>query len=65
MFNKNLRVLENSKHFFDFFQISSNDQAILKILIPESYFIFIDNVKFEVSIKELMNKVEEEYKKKF
>ena len=63
-FKKNLRVFESSKHFFDFFQISSNDQAILKILISESYFIFIDNVKFEVSIKELMNKVEEEYKKK-
>lgn len=60
-------VFPKSEDFFNFFGISDVDRKILRELIPENYFIQIDNVSFDVNLKDLLNKISNEkniFKKK-
>ena len=50
-------VFSKPNEFFRFFNISDIDRKILIELIPENYFTQIDNISFEINLKELMSKI--------
>ena len=56
------KVFNKPDEFFSFFKISEKDKYILAELIPDNYFTQIDNLSFEISIKELMSKISNEKK---
>ena len=60
LYKKVFNVFENTDDFFKFFNISNIDKNILIELIPENYFTQIDNLSFEINIKELMAKISDE-----
>ena len=53
-------VFSKPDDFFRFFNISYIDRKILIELIPENYFTQIDNISFEINLKELMSKISNE-----
>ena len=55
---KFIEVFHNTKKFFAHFKIDENDRNIIVEIIPEQYFLVIDNIKFEQNITKLMNKFE-------
>ena len=60
LYKKVFNVFEKTDDFFMFFNISNIDKKILIELIPENYFTQIDNLSFEINIKELMAKISDE-----
>jgi len=54
-------VFNNPEQFFEYFKISNDDRKILKEIIPHNYFTIIDNLKFEVNVKELINNIAKNY----
>ena len=60
LYKKVFNVFEKTDDFFRFFNISNIDKNILIELIPENYFTQIDNLSFEINIKELMAKISDE-----
>lgn len=60
-FKRNFYVFKNENEFFSFFNIPEDYRNILVQLIPREYFTIIDNVTFEVNIKELMNNIANRY----
>ena len=60
LYKKVFNVFEKTDDFFRFFNISNIDKKILIELIPEYYFTQIDNLSFEINIKELMAKISDE-----
>ena len=60
-FKRYIKVFDNYDDFFKYFNINENDSNILIQIIPEQYFIEIDNFTFDKSIKELMNIYENNY----
>ena len=61
LFKRNFYVFKNENEFFSFFNIPEDYRNILVQLIPREYFTIIDNVTFEVNIKELMNNIANRY----
>ena len=57
LYKKVFNVFEKTDDFFRFFNISNIDKNILIELIPENYFTQIDNLSFEINIKELKAKI--------
>ena len=53
-------VFSKPNDFFRFFNISDIDRKILIELILENYFTQIDNISFEINLKELMSKISNE-----
>ena len=53
-----IKVFSNPKKFFDYFQIDEKDKRILVEIIPSSYFMEIDNFKFDKFIKKLIHNYE-------
>ena len=50
-----IKVFGNSTEFFNHFKINKKDQKILVKIIPSTYFIEIDNFRFDKNIEELKN----------
>ena len=53
-----IKVFSNPNKFFDYFQIDEKDKRILVEIIPSSYFMEIDNFKFDKFIKKLIHNYE-------
>ena len=57
-FRRYIKVFNDHRDFFKYFNLNEIDSSILIQIIPRQYFIEIDNFKFEISIKELMKQFE-------
>ena len=57
-FRRYIKVFNDHRDFFKYFNFNEIDSSILIQIIPRQYFIQIDNFKFEISIKELMKQFE-------
>ena len=57
-FRRYIKVFNDYRDFFTYFNLNEIDSSILIQIIPGQYFIEIDNFKFEINIKELMKQFE-------